>query len=188
MTASSSATIEATIVAVAAALGGGGAAGFALSGAGASTENRIATLVKAFLVSTTGDTADAGSVTLTAQDSSQIRAVAVAGSLAASFGGAAGISVAIGLSLAFNHVTTDVAAFVKDVDVTTTSGGVTISASSIGATEFVLTGSRRTISRTRRPRPATTRPRRTTRRPRTGPTTQESCARSRWRSRTWASR
>ena len=99
-------------MAAAVGLGGGGQVGIAVSAAGVYAENKIKTDVQA---SIDGDGANpatdgitAASVTVVADDSSSIDAVAGAGSLAASFGGSTGIAVSIGLSLAFNEINNDV--------------------------------------------------------------------------------
>ena len=67
---------------------------------------------------------------MVADDSSSINAVAGAGSLAASFGEKVGVAASIGLSLAFNDIGNDVDASIRNADegVTTTAGGVTVSA------------------------------------------------------------
>ena len=137
----SDARIEAIVVAVAAAVSGGGTTGVSVSGAGVYTENKIATLVKAFVESATHQSLTAGAVTITADDASRIRAVAGAAALAAAFGGSvAGVSIAVGLSIAFNEVDNDVAAYVKGVVVTTKTGALVIEATTKGATLFDLDG------------------------------------------------
>ena len=106
--ATSSQTIDAIVVAGAVALSGGGA-GVSVSGAGVFVENKIATAVKAFV---NGDGAlgiSAHDILITADDSSSIRSIAGAASIAASIG-AVGVAVSIGLAIAFNEVSDDVEA------------------------------------------------------------------------------
>ena len=134
------ASIDAVVVAAAVALAGGGEVGVAVSGAGVYSENKIATDVKAYIdgdgVVAATDGISAASVHVTAIDSSSIDAVAAAASIAASLGGTVGISAAIGLSLAFNEISNDVAAAILNADqgVTATTGDVTISALTLGRT------------------------------------------------------
>ena len=136
-TATSSPEIDATVVAGSVALSGGGNTGVAVSGAGVFTLNKIATNIKAFIdgdgPTTTGAIHEikAGSVTLQADDSSEIHAVAAGASVAGSVGGSAGVSVSIGLSVALNEINNQVAAYIANADnyVQTTVGGITIKAS-----------------------------------------------------------
>jgi hypothetical protein len=133
-------TIQAVVVAGAVALAGGGSTGVGVSGAGVYTNNRIRTLVRAFIDGDGAGGISADSVSLTAEDTSAISAVAGAASLAGSVGGTTGVSVSIGLALSFNAVNNDVAAFIANADtgVTATSGDVTIAATSSGQDEFGL--------------------------------------------------
>ncbi|MCB1998993.1 MAG: LEPR-XLL domain-containing protein, partial [Rhodoferax sp.] len=143
--ASDTSRIDATVLAIAVGIGGGGDVGVGVSGAGVYAENRIKTDVAAFIdgdgdrLATDGIMA--GSVRVSAVDSSSINAVAGAGALAAGFGGTAGIAAAIGLSLAFNEIDNDVAASIRNADqgVTATTGGVTVSAVTQGQHLFDLT-------------------------------------------------
>ena len=144
LTANANETIDAIVIAGAVALAGGGDTGVGVAGAGVYTENKIKTLVTAGII---GDGADpltggitATSVTLGAHDSSVINAVAGAASLAGSVGGDAGVSVAIGLSLAFNDISNVVSASITNADqgVFTNGGAVQISASSDGSHLFDL--------------------------------------------------
>ena len=79
-------------------------------------------------------------MSITAEDFSSIRSVAVGASLAAGIGGDAGVAVAIGLSIAFNSIHVDVAAAIIAAKVTTTAGAVTVRALSHGSELFTLTG------------------------------------------------
>lgn len=123
-------TIDATVFAGSVAIAGG-LVGGGLSGAGACAENRIATLVQA---SIQGDKDGKGitavNIGLNAEDTSEIESFTGAVSIAAS-GGLVGISLSIGVGVAFNEIDNDVAAFVKDADagVTGTVGDITIAAS-----------------------------------------------------------
>lgn len=144
--ANSDASIDATVVAAALGVGGGGTTGVAVSGAGSYSEDRIKTDVKAYIDGDTPSPAttegiEAFSIALVADDSSTINAVAGAGSLAAGFGSSAGVAVAVGLSLAFNEVSNDVEAYIANADqgVTASGGSITISAVSGGQHLFELT-------------------------------------------------
>lgn len=136
------------MLAGAVAISGGGTtqAGAVFAGAGVYTENKVNTLVKAYIdgdgANTTTDGITAASVSLSADDSSVVNAIAGAASVAASFGGTAGVSVAIGLALAFNEVSNDVSAYIANADegvLTTGSGNVDISAASQGSHLFEIT-------------------------------------------------
>ena len=138
--ATSDATIRAVVVAVAGAVSGGGTTGVGVSGAGDYTENKIATLVQAYVASSSSQSVEAKSFKITATDSSRIQAVGVGASLAAAFGiGAVGVSISVGITIAFNEVNNDVSAFAKGVVLTTTSGNVLIEATTQGGTLFNLT-------------------------------------------------
>ena len=132
-------SIDAIVVAAAVALAGGGVGG-GLAGAGVWSQNRVATDVKAYILGNSTTDISAASISITATDSSGIRSIAGAAAIAASIGGAAG-AISIGLSIAFNEVSDDVAAFIKDVGskVEATSGNIVIYASSSGTTLFDLT-------------------------------------------------
>ncbi len=126
----SNGSINAGVGAGSAAISGGGTAGVAASGSGVSTENRIATYVKAFIDGDRATGIQAKSATLTANDSSYIKADAGAASIAASFGGTAGVSVSIGVSLASNLISNEVAAFINGADnhLNTTTGNISLTA------------------------------------------------------------
>jgi len=136
-TAVSDQSIDALVVAGSAAVSGGGV-GVSVSGAGAGAINMITSDVKSFI---DYDTAfgsrltdiDAGSVNLTAQDTSMITAVTGAASVAAAFGGV-GVGVSIGVAGAYNEISNDVSAFIADADVTTTDYEYTLA-----STPHVLT-------------------------------------------------
>ncbi|MAI32532.1 MAG: hypothetical protein CMM07_12785, partial [Rhodopirellula sp.] len=138
-------SIDAVVVAAAVALAGGGAAGVGISGAGVSADNRIQSLVTASIIGDGANTATdgitAGSVSMRADDASVINAIAGAAAIAASFGGTGGVSVSIGVSLAYNEVSNQVAAYLSNADegVFTVGGGdIDISAASLGDHLFDL--------------------------------------------------
>ena len=131
--ANSSQSISAIVAAGSAAVSGGSTTGLALTAAGVYSDNRIQTYVKAY-IDGDGSGISAGSVSLTADDASGIDSIAGAASVGAAIGGTTGASVAIGLSVAFNEVSNEVEAFIRNADqgVTTTSGDITISSTSQG--------------------------------------------------------
>ena len=130
LTANSNQTISAIVVAASAAIAGGGAAGVGASGAGASTKNTIATNIKAYIDGDGATGIRVGSASLSAQDTSSITADTGAASLAASFAGAVGVSLSIGVALAQNTIANVVDVAIKNADngITTTSGSVTLNA------------------------------------------------------------
>ncbi|MGB8168696.1 MAG: hypothetical protein WCF18_14460, partial [Chthoniobacteraceae bacterium] len=130
--------IDAIVVAASAALGGGGTTGVGVSGAGVYTENKIKSNVEAFIdgdgAVAASDGVTAGSVTISASDSSSIDAIAGAAALAGSAGGTTGAAVSIGLSIAFNEISGDTAGYIKNADqgVVSTTGNISVSAISQG--------------------------------------------------------
>ncbi|NUQ63376.1 MAG: tandem-95 repeat protein, partial [Pirellulales bacterium] len=123
-------SIDATIVSGSVAVSGG-LAGVAVSGAGASAANRIATLVQASIEGDKdGRGVEAFSVFVNAEDISKIKALTGAVAVAAS-AGLAGVSLSIGIGAAYNQVDNDIAAFIKDVDAgaSSTVGDVSLMAS-----------------------------------------------------------
>jgi hypothetical protein len=123
-------TIEAEVLAGSVAIAAGGVAGVGASGAGASTVNRIATLVKSFIDGDGATGIQANSISLTATDTSTIKAEAGAASLAVSFAGVAAVSLSIGVALAQNEIDNEVETFIKNADnqVTARSGAITLNA------------------------------------------------------------
>jgi hypothetical protein len=102
----------------------------ALAGAGVAAVNRIDNDIHAGIGSSTVNVTGAGGVALTAQDNATIRSEAIAGAIAlsGSTGGNAG-AVAVGISVALNHVNNDVLADIDDSTVTAAAGSVALSAS-----------------------------------------------------------
>ena len=99
--ANSTQTISATTVAGAVGIAGGGAAGVGVSGAGVSDFNVVAIGISAYING--GTTIASGGVKVAASDASGITALVGAASVAGGFGGAAGVAVSIGLSIAQQH-------------------------------------------------------------------------------------
>ncbi len=90
--------------------------------------NTIAADVQAFIAATTTATVSAASVALSASDASAIAALAGSASLAAGIG-TVGAAISVGVTLARNTVTSDVAAYVTNVAVTATGAlGITLAA------------------------------------------------------------
>ncbi len=133
-------SIDAKVMAGSVALAAGGEVGAALSGAGVYTENRIGTDVKSYIDGDGATGIHAGSISVTADDSSGIDAIAGAASIAGSVGGEAGVSVSIGLAIAINEVSNQVFAYIANADtgVSTTSGDLSVSATSHGKPLFDL--------------------------------------------------
>ena len=131
LTATASETIEAIVLAASASLAAG-IVGVGLSGAGAASENRIFVLVAAY-IDGDGEGADGGisaaSISLSATDTSMIRAITGAASLAAAAGVLAG-TISIAAAIALNEISTAVEAFIADGDtlVKTTTGAISLSA------------------------------------------------------------
>ncbi|WP_268904441.1 hypothetical protein [Devosia aurantiaca] len=119
--------ITATILAAAAALSGG-TVGVSVGGAGAGGRNEIAVATRA-RINGDGTGIVAGGLAVSAQDTSKIKALAAAGSVAASFG-AAGASVALGIGAADNVVRNQITAEIVAADtlIDVGSAGVSLTA------------------------------------------------------------
>ncbi|MEZ0276275.1 MAG: beta strand repeat-containing protein, partial [Roseimicrobium sp.] len=118
------AEVESTAVALA-----GGASGNAAAGAGVGVYNKVAATVKAFIQQSrgTGITTSAGGVTLTATDTSTITATGGAAAVSAAVGANAN-AISIGVAIGTSTIKNVVEAYVLNSTVTTTTGGLTITA------------------------------------------------------------
>ena len=125
-------TIEALTIAGSVALAGSSKVGVAFNGAGVGTENRIRNLVKAY-VDSGSSTVSAKDLRITAHDDAKIKADAGTASVAGSAAGKVGVSVAIGIALAFNEISNEVEAYITDSTSVTTTGDVVLDAKSRGA-------------------------------------------------------
>ncbi|NEU80298.1 DUF4347 domain-containing protein [Nostoc sp. UIC 10630] len=138
LNATSTAEIDAFALGGAGAGAGSAGAGLtgALAGAGAGTINTINLEIEASIKNTSTVDADTGIVTLTALDTSQIKADAggVAVAIAASAGAGAAGSGAIGAALANNTVSNTVVAFV-DNSLVTAAGDVNLTATAKSQTD-----------------------------------------------------
>ena len=117
VSASSSRTIDAVVVSVAVGVALGVELSVGVAAAGVYAENRIHGDVQAYVQGGSGVTA--GSATIEAHDSSHIKSVAGAAALSAAIGGEIGVAISIGISIAFNEVSVDVGAYVKNTTLTT---------------------------------------------------------------------
>ena len=136
--ANSAQTIHATTAAAAVAVAVGGTVGAGASGAGVSDLNVVAVDTSAYISG--GTTIGSGGVKVVATDASGITALVGAASVAAGFGGTAGVGISIGLSMARNTIDNAIAAYVTgvgslsgggdDVSVTATENDI-ISATSV---------------------------------------------------------
>ena len=120
--AASSGAISATTVAVAAALSGGGETGVGVAGAGVGVFNTISVDVSAYIDGGGAHSVASDGVSVSAADTARITSLAGAAAVSASFGGEAGVSVAVGLSIAGNIITDPVTAYITGVTELTTSG------------------------------------------------------------------
>lgn len=107
--ATSTEDIQATVIAAAFAIGGGGTVGVGLSGAGVNTENRVDAVVKAF--ADQGSQIVAGNLDIEASDSSSIQAISGSAALSVGVGGTVGVSGSIGVALALNEVDSQIDAY-----------------------------------------------------------------------------
>jgi hypothetical protein len=132
-------TIDAIVISGSAAVSAGGSAGVGVSGAGASVNNIIAVDIASFIQTASNITAN--ELTLLADDRSSIEAIVGAASVAAAFGGSAGVAVSIGVSLAFNQIDTDTNAYIDSVQTMNIgTGGISITATSLSDDLFTFGG------------------------------------------------
>ncbi|WP_197480218.1 hypothetical protein, partial [Anabaena sp. 4-3] len=131
--------INAGVGAGAMAVAAGGAGGGSGSGSGVNTVNKVGTLVKAFVDGDRTTGIQTKSAIISAQDSSTIKADAGAASLAASFAGAVGVSLSIGVALADNLISNEVEAYINNADNSfkTTTGNISLSATTDATIEAV---------------------------------------------------
>ncbi|MBD2449019.1 DUF4347 domain-containing protein [Nostoc sp. FACHB-152] len=138
LNATSTAEIDAFALGGAGAGAGGAGAGLtgALAGAGAGTINTINLEIAASVKNTSTVDADTGIVTLTALDTSQIKADAggVAVAIAASAGAGAAGSGAIGAGIAINNISNTVVAVIDD-SLVTAAGDVNLTATAKSQTD-----------------------------------------------------
>ena len=137
LSASSSQDISSLVLAGAVAIAGGKITGVALSGAGVNAQNKIGTLVEASIGGDTLSTVTADSVSLSADDLSDISAIAGAAAITASFAGTNAGAASIGVSLAENEISTQVEASIVNADVESLTGDVTLSATEDASIEVI---------------------------------------------------
>ncbi|KMO27897.1 LEPR-XLL domain-containing protein, partial [Methylobacterium aquaticum] len=148
VTATSNQAIKAQVVAASAAIGGGGSAGVGVAAAGVGVTNAIGVVTRAVIDGDGATGISAGSVALDASDRSSIQALAGSASLAGSGGGAAGVSVAVGFTLALNTVSGTVEAAIRNADtgVTARTGDVSVTASRAGSIEAAAAAAALTVA------------------------------------------
>ncbi|MBF0341678.1 MAG: hypothetical protein HQL95_12055, partial [Magnetococcales bacterium] len=138
LTATSTAGINAMVLAGSAAVGAGRGGAITVSAAGVYAENRIYSSVDARIMGTDADqsTVAANGIDIKGESRASINAVAGAASLAASLaGGGSSISASIGLSLAFNSIDADVLARAEHAVLDAGAGGLTMRSISAGLAE-----------------------------------------------------
>jgi hypothetical protein len=139
LSATSDALIDVLTVAGAGAIGigGTGGSGFNFAGAGAGSGNTIANNIQAYIANGNVASGNRQPVTLTATDSSTIKAKAVAGALAVNVG--SGGSVAITPVIVENHITNTIRADIVDSTVTSAKD-VTLTAASTATIDSLAVG------------------------------------------------
>ena len=146
VTATSTSLIDAIVFAgsVGIASAGKSSGGVALSGAGVSAVNKIATNIQSFL---DGDRLGGGSqsgvradsLTVAAYDYSRVNALAGAVTIAAQFGGKSSTAVSVGVSLSQNHIGNNVAASIHRTSmVETTSGDIVVDAATKSVIDSIV--------------------------------------------------
>jgi hypothetical protein len=129
-TALSEQTIDAAVTAAAVAIAASSTSALGASGAGVDVENEIFTQVEAFVDGDGANGISADAISLSAEDLSEITAVALAGAVAGAVGGTTGGAAGIGVSRARNRIEEEVEAYIQNADtgVTTTGGAITLTA------------------------------------------------------------
>src|SRR5947209_3089588 len=129
ISATDSATINAVVEALSAAIALSDQNAVAVSAGGLWTDNKVSADVEAYASSVTSISTGAAGIAITASDSAKITADARAAAISASLAGENGVGVAVGLSLAHNTISDTVAAYLSgDLDVTTSGGPIVITA------------------------------------------------------------
>ncbi|MBT7082464.1 MAG: hypothetical protein HN929_13545, partial [Chloroflexi bacterium] len=123
-TATANETISAIVFSGSAAAAAG-IAGVAVSGSGVVAVNKISTDVKAYI---DNSEIEAGSIALTASDTSQITADGGAAAISAAFGGV-GVAISTGVAIAENRITNNIEAYITSSDsVKTDIGDISVRA------------------------------------------------------------
>ena len=136
--ASAEQTIDSVVFAGSAAVGAGGTTGLAASGSGVWSENKISMDVMAYIRGDGAGGIGAKSVTLTADDHSEIKALAGAASVAVALGGTTGVAVSIGVAMGMNSIDNRVVAYIQDADQgVTTTDDINISAQEEAAIDSI---------------------------------------------------
>ncbi|MCO6459637.1 MAG: hypothetical protein J5I93_30345, partial [Pirellulaceae bacterium] len=121
--AESTSEVNAKIAATSVAVAGSQGNALALTAAGTLTINRIATDVQAFVDGATSVVTSGAAVEISATDKSRVIADGQAVAVSAAFSTGSAVSLAIGLSLAFNTIDNEVAAYLQAVNSLLTQGG-----------------------------------------------------------------
>lgn len=141
--ATSTATIDALTVAGAGSGGltsGKSGTGFAIAGAGTGSDNEITNSTLAYVSgASTVTSGDGHAVSINATDTSTITNMAIAGSLALNFGGSAGGTVTVSVSIAYNDIANTTRAYI-DGSTVTAGGDLTVKAKSSSTIETLSTG------------------------------------------------
>ena len=128
LTATSENSIDALVLAFSVAIAGSGNAAVGLTGAGSRSENKLATKTKAFIKGSGASGIVADSVSLSAEDRSKITADVAAASLGIAGSGTISGSVSVGVSLAKNHLSNEIEAYIDSANVTSRTGDITVTA------------------------------------------------------------
>jgi hypothetical protein len=123
-------TIKSEVIGVSAAVAAGSSNSVGVSAAGSYSENISRSNIVAIIdgASTTGTTRliQAHGIDVTATDTAKINALATGSSLAAAFGGASGVSVSVGVSLAYNLIQNDVTASILNSSALVSTNGISV--------------------------------------------------------------
>ncbi|MHA2248433.1 MAG: beta strand repeat-containing protein, partial [Candidatus Hodarchaeales archaeon] len=121
-------SIESIVLAFSVGIAGGAGGAGTFTGAGSSAVNKLGTDVKAYIDGSGATGIAAESISLTAEDASKITADVGAASLGVAGSGTISASISIGVSLAQNHMSNVVEAYIEDADVMTRTGDITVKA------------------------------------------------------------
>ena len=123
--ATSNETISADVIAVSTAIAGG-TVGVGVAAGGTWVDNQSDVATSALIVGDGSSThIETGAVTVDAEDTSRIEAIAIAGALSAGFG-AVGVAISIGVSIAANTINDPVMAEIESVPTLNTGSGAVL--------------------------------------------------------------
>ncbi|TVQ59514.1 MAG: hypothetical protein EA355_00320, partial [Rhodobacteraceae bacterium] len=131
-------TIDAFVIAGAAAVALAGGKSISVAGAGVFARNRVAADTSAFVSGMREGGINVDAAEIVARDATRIDALAGGAAIAGSLGGGAAVSVGIGLAIAMNEVTNQTSASIRSVNDFNAASDVEVRASTTAAPLFTV--------------------------------------------------